>query len=309
MATPARHLASAPRGTIAISGSHGLIGSALCDYWRQRGGAVRPLLRRRREDGSLFWQPEPECGTSGWEGVEAVVHLAGENIARRRWSRSQKARLRQSRVEGTAQLVRQLAALPDKPQVLLCASAVGYYGHRGEERLDEESAAGTGFLAELCRDGEAAAEPARRAGIRVVWARLGVVLAPQGGFLPGQRRLFRLGLGGRLGDGQQWFSWIAVGDVVRAIDHLLSHSAVAGPVNLVAPAALRNAEWTAILAKVLRRPARLVWPQALLTLLLGEMAEGLALASARVEPRRLAGSGFVFEEGDLEAALRRLVEH
>ena len=232
------------------------------------------------------------------------MNLAGESIAARRWTGSVKERIRRSRVDGTRLLAETLGRLTRRPQALVSASAVGYYGHRGDEPLTEESPPGSGFLAEVCREWEAAADPARAAGIRVVHPRLGVVLAGQGGALPRMALPFRLGVGGVIGSGRQYWSWIEVGDLVRAIELCLALDTLAGPVNAVAPIPVTNREFTRALGRVLRRPTLVPLPAAAVRLLLGEMGRALLLDSARVLPRRLERAGFRFRHPDLEAALR-----
>jgi uncharacterized protein (TIGR01777 family) len=238
------------------------------------------------------------------EAVDAVVHLAGENIASGRWTASKRARIRDSRVRGTHLLAQTLAAMTSPPRAFLSASAIGIYGDRGDELLHEESATGEGFLATLGREWEAAADPARERGIRVVCLRLGVVLSPRGGALAKMLPPFRLGLGGVLGKGSQWFSWIALEDALTAIEHLLTAEAVQGPVNLVAPRPVTNREFTKTLGRVLRRPTICPVPSVLLRLAFGKMADEALLASVRVEPRVLQEAGFQFAHPQLEEALR-----
>ncbi len=238
------------------------------------------------------------------EGIGAVVHLAGEPIASGWWTRAKKREIRRSRVEGTRLLAEALAGLRSKPEVLVSASAVGYYGDRGDERLSEESSAGRGFLAEVAREWEAAAEPARRAGIRVVTLRNGIVLAGGGGMLGRLLVPFELGLGGVVGKGDQWVSWIAMEDLLRVVERSLEQGALSGPVNAVAPEPVRNRELAKTLGKVLRRPVIIPLPAAALKLLLGEMAKETLLASTRALPDRLGGTGFDFRHPTLEGALR-----
>jgi uncharacterized protein len=238
------------------------------------------------------------------EGVDAVVHLAGESIAARRWSAAVKERIRRSRVDGTRLLSETLGNLERRPRVLVSASAVGYYGDRGETPLTEDSAPGAGFLADVCREWEAAADAARSAGIRVVHPRLGLVLAKQGGALPRMTLPFRLGLGGVVGSGRQYWSWIELGDLVRAIELCLGLDGLAGPINAVAPAPVTNREFTRKLGKVLGRPTLVPLPALAVRLLLGEMGRALLLGSARVLPRRLERAGFHFRHPGLESALR-----
>jgi len=241
------------------------------------------------------------------DGVDAVVHLAGANIAAGRWTAARKVEIRRSRVEATRRLCESLAQAITPPKVLVSASAVGYYGDRGAETLTEASEAGSGFLPEVCREWEAAAEPASRAGIRVVHLRFGMILSPAGGALRKILLPFRFGAGGRIGEGGQFMSWIALDDVLGAIYHALCDDSVKGPVNVVAPGPVSNAEFTRTLAGVLRRPALFPLPAFAARLLFGEMADELLLTSARVMPARLQASGYRFRFPELEGALRHLL--
>ncbi len=296
---------------ILLSGSTGFIGKALQGTLKAEGHEVVPLLRRAPEqaEGSfVLWDPAAgQLQPADLEGRDVVVHLAGENIAARRWTEAQKERIRSSRVDATRLLAETLAKLRQKPHSLLCASAVGFYGDRGDEILSEASAPGSGFLAQLCQAWETACQPAQQAGIRVVHLRFGVVLGPSGGMLAKQLPLFRWGLGGRLGTGRQWISWVSLADLTAAVRHLLINRSLSGPFNITAPAPVTNAEWTVTLSRLLRRPAIFHLPAWLLRMLLGEMAEQLLLASTRAIPYRLQDSGFTFQEGILEPALRRML--
>jgi len=290
---------------IVITGAHGLIGSALHKRLAQLGIPVLPL---RRGSGPESWDPERgRVDAQALEGLEAVIHLAGENIGTSRWSRAKKRRIRVSRVAGTALLAGALARLRNPPRSLLCASAVGYYGNRGQERLDDSAAGGAGFLARVCREWEGAAAAAADSGIRVLHMRFGVVLGPGAAILKAAA-LFRLGLGGRLGDGSQLLSWIALEDCVSAIVFLLEHGDLSGAVNVVSPRPVTNAEFTHAFAAALRRPALFAVPAPLLRLALGEAADEVLLASINAYPRRLLETGFEFRSpaiGEtLEAALR-----
>lgn len=293
--------------TIAVSGPTGLIGTALCRSLAGSGATVLSMVRpggaAPAADG-VAWDPLRGVLTpERLAGVDAVVHLAGENIAAGRWTAAQKQRIYQSRVEGTGALARSLAALPHQPGVLVCASAVGFYGDRGDETLDEDSAPGTGFLAETCVAWERAAEPARAAGIRVVHLRIGMVLAADGGALAKMRLPFRLGLGGPVGSGRQFVSWIGLDDLVAAIRFAIERSDLVGPVNATAPGPVTNRDFARALGRALHRPAFLPLPAFAARLLLGEMADGLLLASQRVLPRRLQAAGFAFRHADIDAAL------
>ncbi len=294
---------------ILVSGSRGLVGAALVPALESGGHRVRRLVREGGEGNDcIVWQPEAgRIEREKLAGIDAVIHLAGEPITGR-WTAAKKQRIRQSRIAGTRLLAETLAQLSPRPRVFLCTSAIGYYGDRADTWLDEDSALGTGFLAEVCRDWEAAADPARVAGIRVATMRLGVVLSRHGGALGAMLLPFRLGLGGRVGSGQQWWSWISIEDVVGGIQHALTAETLSGPVNLVAPQPVTNTEFTHALGRVLRRPAILPAPAALLRLALGEMADGLLLSSARVRPARLLASGYQFRQSELTPALRVLLE-
>lgn len=303
---------------VLISGASGLVGSALVERLSVDRCQLSVLTRGQRPnatdnrqsttDKCIRWDPAAdELDTAAVDGFDAVVHLAGENIAQGRWTAEKKARIRDSRVQGTGLLCRALAGTARRPKVLVSASAVGYYGDRGDEELDESSAPGTGFLAEVCRQWEAATEPAAAAGIRVVCVRLGVVLARRGGVLARMLPLFRYGLGGRSGSGRQYMSWIALGDAVEAICHVLATAALSGPVNLVSPNPVTNREFTKALGRALHRPTLFPVPAFVLRLVLGEMADALLLASARVQPQRLLESGFAFHDPRLTEAIERLL--
>lgn len=294
--------AGAPR--VAVTGASGLIGGALCAALRAEACEVRRLVRGAPASaGEVEWDPAAgRIDPDGLEGLDAVVHLAGENIAGGRWTPERRERILRSRVDGTALLARTLAALRRPPRVLLSGSAVGYYGDRGDEPLDETAPPGAGFLAEVCRAWEGAAEPARAAGIRVVHLRTGVVLSRRGGALPRMAAPFRRFVGGPIGGGRQWVSWIALDDEVGAIRHLMQAEDVAGPVNLVAPRPVPNAELARALGRALHRPAVVPTPAAALRLLFGEMAAVL-LDSTRAVPRALERSGYVFRHPELEPFL------
>jgi uncharacterized protein (TIGR01777 family) len=292
--------------TYAVSGAGGLIGSALTRALKEDGGKVRRLVRREpsEEEREIFYDPIGGRIESGkLAGLDAIIHLAGENVAAGRWTAARKRRIRDSRVLGTRLIAEALAELADPPKLFLSASAIGYYGDRGDELLNESSEAGKGFLASVCREWELAATQATGAGIRVVMLRIGVVLTGGGGALRRMLPPFKLGLGGRLGDGRQYVSWIALEDLIRAILFILKREELEGAVNGVAPEPVPNAKFTAILARILGRPAILPAPSALLRLALGEMAGGMLLASSRVLPTKLLSAGFVFEYPDLGQAL------
>jgi uncharacterized protein len=290
---------------IAVTGSHGLIGSALVPFLRDRGHDVTPLVRRGEADG-VWWDPATGALDSDrLNGTDAVIPLAGAGIGDRRWSDKRLDIVRRSRVEATAGLAAALATLPTRPQTLISGSAVGYYGPRGDEELDESSAPGTGFLAELCRDWEGATWAAEAAGVRVVHIRTGVVLSAAGGALRKQLPLFRAGLGGRIGPGTQQLSWISRRDAVTALAKMLEDDQMAGPVNLVAPEPVTNTGFTKTLAHLLHRPAVLAVPTVALRLVFGAgMTQELLLASQRARPTRLSQAGFSWEDPDIEAGLR-----
>jgi len=295
------------RMRVAITGSTGLIGAALIRALTADGHAVLRLVRRAPRAGEAEAAWNPSAGTidrAAIEGTDAVVHLAGENIASGRWTEKKKRAILESRTVGTRLLAELLASLDRKPRVLVSVSGINYYGDRGNEILTEESAAGTGFLARVCIEWERAADPAREAGIRVVHPRLGLVLSSEGGALPKMLPIFRLGLGGRIGNGRQYMSAISIEDLVRAIAHLIDDDRLAGPVNLVMPSPLTNADFAAMLGRVLRRPAVLPVPSVVVSILFGEMGRETLLGSLRVVPAKLERAGFRFLHAGLESALR-----
>ena len=298
----------APAGVL-ITGASGLVGSALVPALEAGGARVSRMGRRAGpEPGTLVWNPDARSiPRPALEGFDAVVHLAGESIASGRWTQARKARLLGSRVGGTRLLCETLAALERPPRVLVSASATGFYGDRGGEVLDEDCLPGSGFLAGLARAWEESTAAADARGIRVVRLRIAPVLAPRGGLLAPLRLPFRLGLGGPLGSGRQWMSWIALDDLIAAIRHVLSRDDLRGAVNAAAPGAVTNREFTRTLARVLCRPAILRVPAVVLRVVLGEMADEALLASTRVEPRRLVASGFTFRDPELEPALRHVL--
>jgi len=290
---------------VAVTGSSGLIGTALAGALRQDGHEVIPLVRRPPGPSEIRWDPQAADGglvPGALDGVDAVVHLSGAPIAGGRWTAARKQKLRTSRVQSTQALVTAIAAAKSPPQVLLSGSAVGWYGDTGDRAVDETAPAGAGFLASLVRDWESAARPARDAGVRVVNLRSGVVLSRQGGMLGLLTPLFRAGLGARMGSGRQFISWISLTDHVAAVRFLLGQAGIDGPVNLTAPAPVTNAVFTAALARALHRPALLWVPAPALQLGAGEMS-GELLGSARVLPRRLTEAGFAFRYPAIAAAL------
>lgn len=303
MTTPTT--AREPR-TIVLAGASGLIGTPVVRHLRRRGDRVRLLVRRPVADpDEVRWDPSRgELDVRALEGASAVVNLGGRNVGDRRWTRAFKEEIRRSRIDGTELVARTLARCDEPPRRLVQASASGYYGNRGEETLDESSAPGTGFLPDLVQEWEAATRPAADAGIQVVHLRSGLVLAPRGGAGGRLLPLFRLGLGGRLGSGDQWWPWITLADEVRAILHLLDSSRT-GPVNLCAPYPARNSAVTRALAQAMHRPAVLPVPAFALRLALGEFA-GEILGSKRIVPAALPGDGFTFQHTSITDAAQWL---
>jgi uncharacterized protein len=296
---------------ILVSGVSGPIGAALLPSLRAEGWSVVRLVRGAAAGGSvdsaqIAWDPAVPIAPEAVSGFDAVIHLAGESIFGR-WTAAKKKKIRNSRVAGTLHLASALARAEQKPEVFVCGSAIGYYGNRGDEVLREESSAGAGFLAEVCREWEEAAAPAVQAGIRTAHLRTGIVLSPKGGALGAMLVPFKLGLGGRTSDGRQWMSWIDVGDMVGGILHILKNGGMRGPVNMVAPAPVMNAEFAKTLASVLRRPAIFPMPAFVAKLVFGEMGEELLLGSQRVEPGKLMASGYLFRCRELRTSLKGLL--
>ena len=292
---------------ILISGRSGLVGSALASFLTSGGHEVVALSRSPSKPGQIHWDPEHGVlDAAELEGFDAVVHLAGESVARR-WTAAQKRCIRDSRVKGTRLLSETLARLDRPPRTLVCASAIGYYGDRGSEILTEESPPGTGFLPDVCREWEAAADAARQKGVRVVHVRIGVVLTPKGGALAQMLTPFKLGAGGVIGSGEQFWSWIVLDDLVGAIHHALATESLTGPVNATSPNPVTNREFTKTLGRVIRRPTILPMPAFAARLALGQMADELLLASARVLPQRLLATNYAFRDPELEGALRRML--
>src|SRR5256885_615732 len=277
--------------TVAVTGATGLIGSALTDSLRARGHTVRRLVRSSPQPGEVLWDPaRGALDASALSGVHAVVHLAGEPVAHR-WTAKRKRAIRESRVRSTDLLARAVAALPQKPRVFLSASAVGYYGDRGDELLDESAGPGSDFLAGVAREWEGATRPMSDAGVRVVLLRTGIVMSRKGGALAKLLPIFRLGGGGPLGNGRQWMSWIGLDDHVRAMEHALFTESMHGAANLVAPNPVTNAEFATTLGRVLARPALIPVPSFVLELLYGEMARATLLAGQRALPKALSAAG------------------
>ena len=293
---------------VLMSGASGLIGKTLlASFAPQETEIVRLVRGRSQHTAEVSWDPLAPLSPANVSGFDAVVHLAGESIVGR-WTQEKKKAIRESRVEGTRNLAAALARSEAKPAVLVCASAIGFYGNRDDELLREESQGGQGFLSEVCREWEDSSRIAADAGIRTVNIRIGLVLSATGGALPNMLRPFKLGLGGRVGSGQQWWSWIHVDDIVRGIHHAIRTESLSGPVNMAAPNPVRNAEFTKVLASVLGRPAFFPVPEFALRLAFGEMAATeLLLASQRVEPGKLTASGYTFRFRELRAALENLL--
>ena len=292
---------------VAVTGSGGFLGRALTDFLDSGGHEVIRVIRYDRANmgTDVYWNPSSDTlHRRGLEGVDAVVHLAGEPISAVRWSKEKKEAIRESRVRGTRLLSDGLAALEAPPKVFVSGSAIGFYGDRGDEVLDETSGKGTGFLADVVEAWEAGTDAASSAGIRVLHARTGIVLSPAAGVLAVMLRPFRLGLGGRLGDGEQYMSWVDVDDWVAMVMHAIMDGDLSGPMNLTAPSPVTNAEFTDILGQVLRRPTLVPVPGAAVRALMGEAGEELALSGQRVMPAIAQSSGYRFLSGDLASALR-----
>lgn len=297
---------------IALSGSSGLIGSALAARLKTGGHSVRPLVRgQTTHAGDISWNPlSGGVDLKALEGVDAVIHLAGENVAGKRWNDKVKQDIRDSRLRGTLGLctaLAQMAKLMGKPTTLICASAIGFYGHRGDQTLTEASLPGEGFLPEVCRKWEESTLPASKAGIRVVNLRIGVVMAPRGGALKKMLTPFRLGIGGVLGNGQQYMSWVSLDDIIGIILFALQNEALSGPVNAVSPNPVTNRDFTKTLGAVLHRPTILRVPAFAARLAFGEVADEALLASARVVPEVLQKAGYTFGDPELRLCLQKIL--
>jgi uncharacterized protein (TIGR01777 family) len=301
-----------PRLTVLVTGSRGLIGSELVPFLLARGHQIVRLVSGTvatpPDDGTrcVQWDTHSPLPAGTLDGIDAVIHLAGDNVASGRWNEAKKRKIVESRTTPTRHLADAIAASPPdrRPEVFLCASAVGFYGNRGDETLTEESERGEGFFPDTCVAWEEATNPARDAGVRTANLRIGVVLSPTGGALGKQLLPFKLGLGAVLGSGKQWVPWITVNDVVGAIHHCLTTDAVRGPVNVVGPHPVTNREFTKTLGRVLRRPAFFWLPRFALRLMFGQIADEALLASMRAMPKKLQDTGFVFAHADLAAGLR-----
>lgn len=295
---------------ILIAGSSGLIGSALLPFLTTGGHTVVKLLRTPEKEGGNFvlWDPgSGKLNPADLEGFDAIINLAGDNIGSARWTPEKKKAIRNSRIESTALLVKAIKSLKKPPKVFLNASAIGFYGNQGDRIVDETNQNGEGFLAEVCRDWEAAVEPLKKNGTRVVLTRFGVVLSPKGGALANMLMPFKFGLGGKVGSGHQYMSWVTTDEIVGAILHILNTESLSGPVNVVSPEPVTNYEFTKTLGKLLHRPTILPMPAQLARLALGEMADELLLSSTRVKPSKLQQSGYKFLYPKLEGALQHIL--
>jgi uncharacterized protein (TIGR01777 family) len=298
---------SVSAGKVLVSGSSGLIGAALCPSLATSGYQITRLIRGKSSgEGQISWDPAKPLAPELVSGFDAVVHLAGEPIVGR-WTAAKKAAIRNSRVSGTKNLAKTLAEAPQRPRVFISASAIGYYGHRGEEILREQTPVGRGFLADVCREWEFATTAAADAGIRTAQTRFGIVLSVAGGALAKMLPPFRFGIGGNMGNGRQWWSWVDLQDVAGAIAHVIQTSSLHGAVNVVSPNPVTNAEFTKSLAAVLSRPAVFPMPGFMARLALGPMADELLLASQRVEPAKLVASGYVFQQPTLRNSLQAML--
>jgi uncharacterized protein len=291
---------------VLIAGASGLVGSALIPALETEGAEVTRLVRTTAGAGEIEWHPNnDQIDAATLEGFDAIINFAGENIAAGRWTDDQKRKIRDSRVNGTHLLSEAIAKLKDRPKVFLCASATGIYGDRGDETLDEQSDSGGGFLAGVCREWEKATEPAVQAGVRTVNLRFGPIISREGGMLAKMLTPFKMGMGGKVGSGKQYISWVAIDDAVNAIKLALKDESFRGPLNVVSPHPVMNEEFTKTLGHVLSRPTALHMPAFAVRLAFGEMADEMLLTSQRVIPKRLNDAGFEFEYPELEGALRK----
>jgi len=285
-----------------------MIGSALVDFLTERGCSVRRLVRSRPQGDDILWAPSHgQIDLENAGEIEAIIHLAGENIASGRWNKTRKARIADSRIDGTDLLAAEIARMSRPPKLLISASAVGYYGHQGDRVIDENQPRGSGFLSDVASDWESAAGPAVDAGLRVVFLRLGLVLSPSGGALKMMLGPFRWGLGGVIGSGRQYMSWIDLDDVLGIIGLVLDDSSISGPVNVVSPQAVTNREFTKTLGRVLARPTLGRMPAFAARLIFGQMADELLLRGARVTPKVLCDAEYQFQRPQLEDALRNVL--
>lgn len=290
---------------VLIAGASGLVGSALVPALESEGAAVTRLVRTPARTGEIEWHPNnDQLDPSQLEGFDAVIHLGGENIAAGRWTDDQKRKIRDSRVNGTHLLSEALAKLTKRPKVFVCASATGIYGDRGDEILDDQSESGGGFLAGVCREWEQATGPAVQAGVRTVNLRFGPILAREGGMLAKLLTPFKMGMGGKVGSGKQYISWVSIDDAVGAVKVALNDESIRGPLNVVSPNPVTNEIFTKALGHVLSRPTALAMPAFAARLAFGEMADEMLLVSQRVIPKRLVQAGYEFQQPELEGALR-----
>ena len=293
---------------VAIAGASGLVGSALIPVLKHLGAQITRLVRSSPKAGEIEWHPnQDEVSSRILEGFEVIINLAGENIAGGRWTDDQKRKIRDSRVNGTHLLAEAIAKLSKKPRVFVCASATGIYGDRDDETLDEQSESGGGFLAGVCREWEKATEPAIKAGVRVVNLRFGPILSREGGMLAKLLTPFKMGMGGKVGSGKQYISWVAIEDAIQAIKLAIEDASIHGPLNIVSPNPVTNEEFTKTLGHVLNRPTALAMPAFAARLAFGEMADEMLLASQRVIPKKLLGAGFCFRFPELEPTLKQLL--
>ncbi len=294
---------------VAVTGTSGLIGSSLVSLLSKEDITVCKILREKQTDNEMSWKPENgDWDTAFTDGIDGIVHLAGENIATGKWTEEKKEKIRSSRIEGTKKLSEQVLKLQPPPSVFVCASAVGFYGDRGTEILNEDSSRGSGFLSDVCIDWEEATKEVSNAGIRVVNSRFGMVLSNAGGALAKMLTPFKMGTGGKIGNGKQYMSWVAIDDVAGAIYHALITDSLKGPVNVTSPNPVTNKEFTKTLGRVLRRPTIMPMPAFAARLTFGEMANELLLASTRVEPKKLLDAGYHFQYPELEDALRHILK-
>src|SRR2546429_6554082 len=293
---------------VAISGASGLVGTALIPALEAKGHEVTRLVRTAPRAGEIEWHPnKDEVSAASLEGFDIIINLAGENIAGGRWTDEQKRKIRDSRVNGTHLLTEAIAKMERKPRAFVCASATGIYGDRGDEVLDEQSESGGGFLAGVCREWEMATQPASKAGVRVVNLRFGPILAREGGMLSKLLTPFKMGMGGKVGSGKQYISWVALDDAVKAIKLAVDKETVHGPLNVVSPNPVTNEEFTKTLGHVLNRPTALAMPGFAVRLAFGEMADAMLLASHNVIPKKLTLAGFQFQYPQLESAMKKYV--
>jgi uncharacterized protein (TIGR01777 family) len=293
---------------IAIAGASGLVGKALTPLLEADAHDIVRLVRNSPKAGELEWHPNQDSiDPAKLESFDAIINLAGENVAEGRWTDEKKKKIHDSRVNGTHLLSEAIAKLTTKPRCFLCASATGIYGDRGDETLDEQSESGGGFLAGVCREWEKATEPAHRAGVRVVNFRFGPILARAGGMLEKMLTPFKMGLGGKIGSGKQYISWVAIEDAVAVIKRALNDESIRGPLNVVSPKPVTNERFTRALGEVLSRPTVMAMPAFAARLAFGEMADEMLLVSQRVIPKRLQAAGFHFDYSDLETALQHYV--